>query len=203
MSDAIDNQADHAETKQRKPRAQRPAKVPAGHDLFANEIINEFRLTGGIVAADVRAKGATVITIQAGSVRDAPITPGLRYRTSRFMVRIPVDLKETFPDELLIGPGSIVTVVGRLQGIIDVYQGREFISYELVARKIQFIARFGTVTMSPNRLLMPVIEHQGEGHRDTQSRIRKNFLGLIAELDSPAKEQTVESEALESEAVET
>ena len=133
-------------------------------NYFANELINHFRLTGTIVALDRRKSGATVITLQAGSLADAPVegTDSTRLFTSRFLVRVPPRLKAKWPDNLLRQSPSIVTVTGRLHGVIEMIDGREYLLQEMVAHDIQFIARFGTVATHPIHWIKPFEDAEGK-----------------------------------------
>jgi hypothetical protein len=165
------------------PKRDRPRTQPVekGDGLFANEIVNHFRLTGGLAATDIRASGTTVITLQCASRLDAPIGKDTdRYTTSRFMIRVPPRVKERFPESVFETPMSLLTVTGRIGGLIEVIDGREYLTTELIATDIKFIARWGAVLMRPSRFLSPVIEQEGEGRRDTQHLIRARLHGLTA-----------------------
>ncbi len=127
-------------------------------DYYADDLVNHFRLTGTIVALDRRQSGTTTITVQAGSLPDKFVagSQGTRLFTSRFLIRVPPRLKAKWPDRLLRASPSIVTVTGRLHGIIEIIDGREYLLQEMVAQDIRFIARHGIVATHSMHWFRPV-----------------------------------------------
>ena len=160
-------------------------------DYYAQDMVNHFRLTGTITALDRRLSGYTVITLQVGSVADTPVegSGGERLFTSRFLIRVPKAVQRRWPDMMLAKSACIVTVTGRIDGIIEVIDGREYLLQELIATDIRFIAHFGMVATRPMAHLHPLIDVQRSKADKAAGRKKKESLAELASPETPKSDE--------------
>lgn len=170
-----------AEAETKKPKQQQWH----GHGQFfreSTEICNQFTVMGTVVGLDIRANGVCVITLQAGSMPDVAIGDTGRKFTSRLLIRLPSALVRSLPRGFLVSQlsPSIIRVTGRIQGIAENIEGREFLLQELVANKIELVARYAAISGRPLQWhLRPRIEREGQSKQAAMTEEQKKSADQI------------------------
>lgn len=145
------------DTKPRMPSvARKKLSKPAGASgVYDHKHTNSVSLIGSIIAIDSRRAGSLVVTLRCGSLPDRYITGSNRQRkwTSRFLIRLTGPLAKKWRGILLTEDGrpmptGIFQIEASLIGTADVIDGEDWLSLELVASDMRYIARTGIVMSS-------------------------------------------------------